>query len=135
MHYVPWLGNQESLSKGERSEDVYHTDYHLREGLRTCGSPGGSVVRNLPVNAGHMGSVSRSGRYPWRKKWQPAAVSLPGESHGQRSLAGYSPQGHTESDTAEHAHACAEGSVDLHGSGHMPSKGNSISEFWTWEGA
>ena len=104
MHYVPWLGNQESLSKGERSEDVYHTDYHLREGLRTCGSPGGSVVRNLPVNAGHMGSVSRSGRYPWRKKWQPAAVSLPGESHGQRSLAGYSPQGHTESDTAEHAH-------------------------------
>ena len=30
---------------------------------------------------------------PWRRKWQPTAVSLPGESHGQRSLVGYSLQG------------------------------------------
>ena len=29
----------------------------------------------------------------WRRKWQPTPVFLPGESHGQRSLAGYSPQG------------------------------------------
>ena len=28
----------------------------------------------------------------WRRKWQPTAVFLPGESHGQRSLTGYSPQ-------------------------------------------
>ena len=28
---------------------------------------------------------------PWRKKWQPTPVFLPGEFHGQRSLAGYSP--------------------------------------------
>ena len=28
---------------------------------------------------------------PWRRKWQPTPVSLPGESHGQRSLVGYSP--------------------------------------------
>ena len=42
----------------------------------------------------------------WRRKWQPTAVFLPGESHGQRSLVGYSPQGHKESDTTkvtEHA--------------------------------
>ena len=32
------------------------------------------------------------GKIPWRKKWQPTSVFLPGESHGQRSLAGYSPQ-------------------------------------------
>ena len=38
---------------------------------------------------------------PWRRKWQPAPVFLPGESHGQRSLVGYSPLGHKESDTAE----------------------------------
>ena len=38
---------------------------------------------------------------PWRRKWQPTPVFLPGESHGQRSLAGYSPWGHKESDTAE----------------------------------
>ena len=31
---------------------------------------------------------------PWRRKWQPTAVFLPGKSHGQRSLAGYSPWGH-----------------------------------------
>ena len=30
---------------------------------------------------------------PWRRKWQPAPVFLPGKPHGQRSLAGYSPQG------------------------------------------
>ena len=37
----------------------------------------------------------------WRRKWQPTPVFLPGESHGQRSLAGYSPWGHKESDTTE----------------------------------
>ena len=35
------------------------------------------------------------------QKWQPTPVFLPGESHGQRSLEGYSPQGHKESDTTE----------------------------------
>ena len=34
----------------------------------------------------------------WRKKWQPTLVFLPGASHGQRSLAGYSPWGHKELD-------------------------------------
>ena len=32
-------------------------------------------------------------KIPWRRKWQPTPVFLPGESHGQRSLAGYSPLG------------------------------------------
>ena len=31
------------------------------------------------------------GKIPWQRKWQPTPVSLPGGSHGQRSLAGYSP--------------------------------------------
>ena len=31
--------------------------------------------------------------HPWRKKWQPTPVFLPGEFHGQRSLVGYSPWG------------------------------------------
>ena len=34
------------------------------------------------------------GKIPWRRKWQPTLVFLPGKSHGQRSLAGYSPGGH-----------------------------------------
>ena len=38
---------------------------------------------------------------PWRRKCQPTPVFLPGESHGQRSLAGYSPWGSKESDMTE----------------------------------
>ena len=34
------------------------------------------------------------GKIPWRRKWQPTPVFLPGEFHGQRSPAGYSPWGH-----------------------------------------
>ena len=38
---------------------------------------------------------------PWSRKWQPAPVFLPREPQGQRSLVGYSPWGHKESDTTE----------------------------------
>ena len=42
-----------------------------------------------------------------RRKWQSTPVFLPGESHGQRSLASYGPQGHRESDTTEATeHTC-----------------------------
>ena len=41
------------------------------------------------------------GKIRWRRKWQPTPVYLPGESHGRRSLLGYSPWGHKESDTTE----------------------------------
>ena len=54
------------------------------------------VVKNLPANAGDpvdTGSIPGSGRLPWRKKWQPTPVFLPGKFHGQRSLVGYSPWG------------------------------------------
>ena len=37
----------------------------------------------------------------WRRAWQPTPVFLPGKSHGQRSLVGYSLLGHKESDTTE----------------------------------
>ena len=47
------------------------------------------------------------GKIPWRREQPPTPVFLPGEAHEQRSLAGYSPWGHTESDTTEAAeHAC-----------------------------
>ena len=39
------------------------------------------------------------GKIPWRRKWQPTPVFLPGESHGQRSLAGYSLWGRKEVNT------------------------------------
>ena len=40
-------------------------------------------------------------KIPWKKKWQPTTVLLPGESHGQRSLVGYSPRGCKELDKTE----------------------------------
>ena len=64
----------------------------------------GSAVKILPANAGdtgHMGSILGSGRAPWRRKWKPTPVFLPGKFHGQRSLEGYSPWGHKESDMTE----------------------------------
>ena len=62
------------------------------------------VVKNPPANAGRC---KRCGfdpwveKIPWKRAWQPTPVFLPGESHGQISLAGYSPWGHKESDTTE----------------------------------
>ena len=41
------------------------------------------------------------GKIPWRRKWRPTPVFLPEKSHGQKSLAGYSPGGLRESDMTE----------------------------------
>ena len=52
------------------------------------------VVKNPPANAGHPRHRVFDPwvrKIPWRRAWQPASVFLPGESHGQRSLAGCSP--------------------------------------------
>ena len=51
----------------------------------------------LLCNAGDGGSIP--GRILWRRKWQSAPGCLPGQSHAQRSLVGYSPRGRKESDT------------------------------------
>ena len=55
--------------------------------------PRDSVVKNLPANAGNHGFNLWVGKIPWRRKWQPTPVFLPGKSHGQRSLACYSQWG------------------------------------------
>ena len=55
--------------------------------------PGGSVVKNLPANAEYEFDPWVR-KIPWRRKWQPIPIFLPGESHGQKSLVGYSPWGH-----------------------------------------
>ena len=52
------------------------------------------VVKNPPLSAGDIRDAGFDpwvGKIPWRRKWQPTPVFLPGKSHGQRSLAGYSP--------------------------------------------
>ena len=52
------------------------------------------MVKNMPANAGDGVSAPGLGRFPWRRKWQPTSVFLPGKCHRWRSLAGYSPGGH-----------------------------------------
>ena len=57
-------------------------------------SPVMSVVKNPPANAGDTGSIPGwIEKIPWRRAWEHTPVFLPGESHGQRSLADCSPWG------------------------------------------
>ena len=73
---------------------LYTTQFHFYNTLKISkGFPGGSVVKNLPANEGDVGSIL-SRKILWRRKWQPAPVLMPGKSHGQRSVAGYSRWSH-----------------------------------------
>ena len=58
------------------------------------------MVKSLPV-MWKAWVQSLCQKIPWRSKWQPTPVFLPGKSHGWRSLTGYSPWGRKESDTTE----------------------------------
>ena len=62
-------------------------------------SPGGWDGKESACHAGDAGLIP--GKIPWRRAWQPTPVFLLGESHGQRSLEGYSPWGHRELDITE----------------------------------
>ena len=54
---------------------------------------GGSVVKNLLPNAGDVGLIPESEGPPGKANGKSMLVFLPGKSHGERSLAGYSPWG------------------------------------------
>ena len=91
-----------------------------------------SLYQNLPFPSGLPRSLSskesacqcrrcrfnpRVRKMPRRRKWQPTPVFLPGESRGQRTLVGYNPRGHKESDTTEarsHAHPLPLGRIGLY---------------------
>ena len=73
------------------------------------GFPGGAVVENPPTNdqcrrCKGLRFDPWVGKIAWRRKRQSTPVFLPGEFHGQRRLACYSPWGRKESDTTERAH-------------------------------
>ena len=70
------------------------------------GSDKDPVQPKIKVNKVHLNRLRFDpwvGKIPWRRKWSPTPVFLPGESHGQRGLVGYSPWAHKESDTTESA--------------------------------
>ena len=58
------------------------------------------MVKKLP-ESGRPGFNPWVGKTAWRRAWQPTPLFLPGESHGQWSLAGYCPWGGKESDMTE----------------------------------
>ena len=71
------------------------------KGSSFTSSRGQLFSKNLPESTVFLGIYSC---IEWRKKWQPTPVLLPGKSHGQRSLVGYSPWGCEELDTTERLH-------------------------------
>ena len=75
----------------DRAETHNHCSVAYPRWLRGKESP---AMREMPLP-----SLGRED--PWRRKWQPTPVFLPGKCHGQRSLAGYNPWGCKELDTTE----------------------------------
>ena len=61
------------------------------------------MVKSLPAMR-EIGFDLWFGKIYWSREWQPTPVFLPGKSHRRRSLVGYSPWGHKESDTTERLH-------------------------------
>ena len=72
------------------------------------GFSGGSVVKESTCQCRRHGFNPCIRKTPWRRKWQPTPVFLPGKSHRQRSLVGCSPWGCKESDTTKRlsTHTC-----------------------------
>ena len=66
--------------------------------------PGGSDNKASADNAGDLGSIPGWRRSPGEGNGNPLQYFLPGESHGQWNLVGYSPWGHKELDTTEQLH-------------------------------
>ena len=77
----------------ETDVERYLVTYSISQGF-----PGGSDGKESICNAGDAGFDIWVGKIPWSRKWQPTPVFLPRESHGQRSLVGFSPWGFKQSD-------------------------------------
>ena len=71
------------------------------------GFPGNSHHKESAYNVGDLGSIPGLGR-SWRREWLFTPVFLPREYNEQRSLVGYSPWGHKESDTTEQLSLCSQ---------------------------
>ena len=70
----------------------FHLDFSIRYGTfwPILRFPGVSDSKESPCNVGDMGLIPGLEKILWRWKWQPTPVFLPGKSHGQRNLVGYS---------------------------------------------
>ena len=66
--------------------------------------PGGSHGKRVCLQRGRPRFNPWVGKIPWKRKWQPTPVLLPGKSHEWRCLIGFSSWGHKESELTEHLH-------------------------------
>ena len=87
--------------KGKRTSKTFIST--VKETFLEKGFPGGTDDKESACNAAVLETRFNpwARKILWRRKWQPTPVFLPGESHGQRSLVGYSPWGRKESETSE----------------------------------
>ena len=86
---VVCLIHMEDLGGGKTECDAISKSELCCINKNISGFPDASVVKNLPASAGDMCSTHWS-EDPQETEWQPTPVFLPGKSHEQRSLAGYS---------------------------------------------
>ena len=90
MSSSPQRQTQENWSKGKitwnQAYDLHNSSFH--EVL--CSSLAAKTIKSICLQCGRPGFDPWVGRIPWRRKWQPTPVLLPGKSHGWRSLVGYS---------------------------------------------
>ena len=89
----PTLGNW--VGGGVHMKEYLHVDLLLLQ--KPILSEGGCIIKG----------GDEFWHQAWRRKWQPTPIFLPGKSHGQKSLVGYSPQGRRESGTS--ARICIRG--------------------------
>ena len=78
------------------SEDISDGQSFRRKVMRSLGAPSGTSGKESACQRRwykRPGIHPWVGKIPWRRKWQPIPAFLPGKSHGQRSLVGYSPWG------------------------------------------
>ena len=92
-----WLPfSRESSRRLQESLGCFGFDHGLGGAGRDFS--GGSDGKSICLQCRRPGFDPWVRKIPWRRKWQSTPVFLPGESHGQRNLVGYSPWGHKKSD-------------------------------------
>ena len=91
--------NCNGLNDGHKDISTFYPLEHVNDTLH--GFPGGSDGNKFCLQRRRCRFNPWVGRIPWRREWLLTPVFLLGEISGQRSLAGYSPWGHKESDTTE----------------------------------